>query len=341
MRRNQIIIAFCFLAVTAALAWWLLRASKHAPVEASSLPIVGVSPSSATASSSASATPEPINERRQATIASIVSALSTPIAFYGKVVDQNGDPVANATAKYNVIDKFDASGSNYQSESDANGSFSISGINGAVLLVGVNKDKYYQIDGKSGGAFAYGVGPDSTRKLPPTKEHPAIFVLHKMGNTVPLIYVGTCYYKVSKDGQPVDVDLKTGKQVAAGQGDLRFERWANDKIKDERGHFDWRLRIAVLDGGIIERKDQFAFEAPEEGYQNAIEIDMPASLGDKWNYTVGESYFIKMSDGHYARINITIQSGHNNTPLVVDSFVNPEIGDRNLEYDPNKVVKPK
>lgn len=284
-------------------------------------------------------------EKNNAVIKQVEITFSAPIEFYGRVIDQNGDLVPDAEIGYTAADKFMASGSNYTGKSDAQGFFEISGIKGAGLGVAVRKAGYYFIEEKddrspsSAATFGYGMGPDSYRQAPPTRDKPAIFVLQKMGETKPLIYVGTRYYKVTKDGQATEVNLQTGSQVGLGGGDIRFERWATDQNKNDKGYFDWRLRITVPEGGIIEREGEFVFEAPEEGYQKVIEINMPTSSGEKWQYTVIKSYFVKLQDGRYARINATIQAGHNNTPLVLDAFVNPTLGDRNLEFDPAKVVK--
>jgi len=277
-------------------------------------------------------------EKRKAGVEQVLSALATPIKFYGQVVDQNGDPVPAADIGYSAADKFMASGSGYTGKSDANGMFSISGIKGVWLGVNVRKEGYYQIHNVSNGSFAYGMGSDGYLREPPTRNKPAMFVLQKMGVSEPLIQIAGRQYKVAKDGQPLEIDLKTGKQVQGGQGDIRFERWANDQAKNEKGRFDWRFNISIPEGGIIERKGQFDFEAPTEGYQLNAEIDMSASLGEKWKYTVEKSYFIKTRDGHYARIEATIYGGHNNS-LVLESFLNPKPGSRNLEFDPKKVVK--
>ena len=274
---------------------------------------------------------------RMETVARVLSVLATPISFYGKVVDQNGNPIPGADVDYGVIDKFDAQGSNYHGKSDDTGKFVITGIKGAVLTVGVRKVGYYNIHGKSDAAFAYGVGPDPTRKEPPTSDKPAIFVLQKMGSIEPLVHVPSHQYKVSKSGEPLEIDLTTGKIVPLGQGNLRIERWVNDKIKDKDGRFDWRFRFTAPNGGLIERPDRFAFQAPGQGYQASIEINMPASLRENWRYTLEKSYFIKMQNSQYARADLRIYSGHDNS-LVVECFVNPT-GSRNLEYDASKELK--
>jgi hypothetical protein len=322
-----------------ALAWWLAGSPK--PVSAPTFPPFESSPSLSpvVATNANFATPEPIEGRRKEVVEGILGVLAAPITFYGRVIDQNGDPVVGADVGYSALDRFMQPGTGYTGTSDKNGEFSISSINGARLSVNVRKKGYYFIDGKSNAAFAYGTGPDGYFQSPPVKGKPAIFILQKMGATEPLIYVGTRYYKVTKNGQPMEVNLTTGREISVGQGDIRFERWATDQTKTESGRFDWRFRITVPKGGIIERKDQFAFEAPQTGYQNAVEINMPSSLGKEWEYTVNKSYFVQLPGGRYARINATIQAGHNSTPLVFDAFVNPNSGSRNLEFDPKNVVK--
>jgi hypothetical protein len=331
------------LVAVAALVIWLLAQSKgketqiapQAQQPTSSLSV----PNAPSARTPPVAPARRIEEVRRAVAEEVQSVLLTPITFYGRVVDQNGDPVAGATINYGALDKFDAPGSQYQGESDANGNFSISGIRGAVLRVGAQKNGYYMIDGKSASAFAYGISPDSRRKSPPSKNDPAILVLQKMGPTEPLLYLGSRQYKVLKNGQPLELDLQTGRQVEAGKGTIRFERWVNDQTKSMNRRFDWRFRITVPNGGMIERHDQFAFEAPEEGYQTVVEIDMPTSLGSEWRYTVDRSYFIRIRGGLYGRIDATIYGGHNNS-LVLESFINPKPNSRNLEFDPKKIVKP-
>ena len=45
----------------------------------------------------------------------IASAYKTPINFYGRVMDQHGNPVDGAAIKYSAIDRFFESGSKYGS----------------------------------------------------------------------------------------------------------------------------------------------------------------------------------------------------------------------------------
>lgn len=340
MNRRRIIVFFAVVFLAVGL-FWLLRVQPQETTTGSA-----TKPTAPPQSAQAGSSPKVEAERFKEASALVESIFSAPIAFYGRVIDQNGDPVPYANIGYTAADKFNASGTNYTGQADADGNFQITGIQGAGLAVAVRKDGYYFVDEttdqsvlSSAATFAYGMGPDSYRRPAPTKDNPAVFVLHKMGKSEPLIHIGTRSYKVSKDGQPLEVKLETGLQVPKEQGDIRFERWANDREKNQRGHFDWRVRISSAGGGLVERKGEFDFEAPIDGYQEKFEIEMPASLGDEWDYTANKSFFLKTRDGRFGRLNVMIQAGHNTTPLVVEAFLNPTPGNRNLEFDPAKVVK--
>lgn len=343
MKSRRIVEVFVAILIVFVL-WWLFRPLRSETIEQGiehgmqATSPVNVSPKLPTYEGY-------LREKKDA-LNKVVAAFHAPIEFYGRVVDQNGEPVPYANVNYGASDKFLAPGSSYTGQSDAKGYFQIIGIHGAGLSVYVEKTGYYFIDQPSdkslptsGAYFAYGIGPDSYSRVPPTKDNPAVFTLHKMGEAEALVYVGPRYYKVTKDGQPIDVDIETGEKVLSGQGDIYFERWANDQKRDQQGNFDWYFRITVPEGGLIKRERKYDFIAPENGYVESTKISMPASLGDGWSPAEDKSYFIKTRKGRYARIDISIEASHTNVPLTVNVFLNPTPGHRNLEYDKDKRVK--
>ncbi len=326
------------LVALAALVWWLLKPSQT-PQGSSVAANPGQSASPSSASSpilplqaSGSAVPsQPIDERRKAVVENILGVLATPITFYGKVIDQNGNPVPDAAVGYSALDKFMAPGTGYTGTSDENGKFSISDIKGARLSVNVRKNGYYFIDGKSNAAFAYGTGSDGYFQNPPTKENPAIFILQKMGTTESLIRVSSRQIDVPRTGQPMSINLATGR---TGQGNLQVTSWIGDS---KQRPFDWRYHLSVPGGGLIERKGQFDFEAPADGYQPTIEVNMAANA-EQWTARLTKEYFAKLGDGKYARFSVRFYAGDRNF-VVLESYLNPILGSRNLEFDPTKVVK--
>ena len=272
-----------------------------------------------------------LSEPDKANIGKILEAFGAPIEFYGKVIDDRGAPIDGAIINYSVADQYFGNSSKYTGISDSGGSFTISGVKGAGVYVEVSKGGYYRVPEKSYASFGYGV---PSGRQPPSKDNPAIFVLRKKGVAEPLVYVSSRQYKVPRNGTPFEIDLQTGRQAGAGEGDVKVERWANDQNKDESGRFDWKCRISVPGGGLIERTDLFDFDAPENGYTELVEIDMPKTLGSNWQRTKRAEYFVRLQDGSFARVALTMHSGHNNF-LVMESFVNPS-GSRRLEYDPSK-----
>ncbi len=271
-------------------------------------------------------------EADQRNVAKILQTFKAPISFYGKVNDEKGQPIADARVHYSAADQYFGDSSKYEGVSDENGLFSITGIKGAGLYVTVAKDGYYETT-ESGTGFGYGV---PSGKPPPTKENPAVFVLRRKGHSEPLVTVNSRQYKVPKDGTAFEIDLRTGQQVPINNGDLVFERWM-DAQKDAAGRFDWKCRMTVPGGGALQRGGEFDFQAPAGGYERSIEIDMPRTLGEKWQRIKTLDYFLKLKDGSFARATLTMYAGHDNF-LVLDSYVNPKPGSRNLEYDPNKRI---
>ena len=271
-------------------------------------------------------------DKKEAVIGKIISALSTPITFYGKVVDQDGNPVPNALVRYSLLDKFNASGSGGGTSTDKFGNIEISGVRGAVLGVNVSKNGYYQIHDVSNQRFAYGIGPDTYTKSPPTIENPAIFVLQGMGNAEPLAMVSSRQINVPKTGNPVSIDLANGR---TGNGDLQVTSWIGNS---NQRPFDWSYKLNVPGGGLIERKGQFDFEAPPDGYQSTIEVGMAANA-QQWTSQLTKEYFAKLADGRHARFSIEFYAGKR-LFVVLESYVNPARGSRNLEYDPAKRTNP-
>ena len=94
----------------------------------------------------------------------------------------------------------------------------------------------------------------------------------------------------------------------------------------------------MLNGGGLQSRagGEFDFIAPEDGYQPSDEINMSAS-DPNWRGTTTHEYFLKLANGDYARINFSIGAGGYNT-FEITSYLNPQPGHRNLEFDPAKQI---
>lgn len=261
--------------------------------------------------------------------AAVAAAYMTPVNLYGKVVDQNGVPVEGATASVSVLDKPLATGSEHTVTSDAEGMFSLTGEHGAAASVKVSKSGYYATE-NARRMIRFGMFRSDQDPEIPTASNPAIFVLRKRGQTVPLVEARK-NVSVARNGTPIEVDLRTGRTTSLGAGDVKVEAWTSDDDGYASQPYDWRCRISVPGGGLIERRGAFVFEAPTGGYRAFDEILMPKTA-ERWSTQAERQYFVKLADDHYALVTFKMIAGGDHF-FKLQSYLNPVAGDRNLEGD--------
>ena len=260
----------------------------------------------------------------------------TPIKFYGKVVDEAGKPVPFADVEYSFANKVMANGSTVNAQADASGCFKLSGHGIAVGLT-VRKEGYYPLGEQSAGNFVYSnvAGPLNVYDDP---KKPALFVLKKRGAVEPLFVFERKKFDPTKTNLPVFLDLSTGRIVETENTNSIKVETQFDQAAMQAPGFDgddpvsWKCTLSVTGGGVKVRDGEFDFVAPEDGYQASDVIDMPASLGANWVGGVFRSYFIKLGNGNYARIDVRYSMGPVSV-IKVTGYYNPA-GSRNLEFDP-------
>jgi len=334
-RRNLIIA--CILVLVAGVLTWLYWSGKPKPAGApepgrtsTSTPVVPSTPVDKTNQNVAvplvTPTREEIKERQKN---KIMSLYATSIAVYGKVVDEAGNPVPAATVEIGIADKPLQTGSKYKQTTDGNGLFSLTGVRGIAFSLSASKDGYYTTNESTGHRNV--VVPVEGDTPQSSKDKPVVLVLHKQGKTEALITGKSGQIIVPKTGQPVSIDLATGQ---VGQGGMQIASWVGD---NNQQRYDWRYQLSIPGGGLVERKGQFNFEAPTDGYQSNAEVNMPATA-EKWSISADRDYFAKLSDGRYARFSIRFYP-RKRSFVVIESYVNPTPGNRNLEFDPKKVVE--
>lgn len=262
-------------------------------------------------------------------LAELKSAYSTPIKFYGKVVDQAGIPVQGANVHLSVNDKpFGGGPSEYTRLTDRNGFFTIDAA-GLTMGVEVSKVGYREVSAKDGGQssrrmFEFGLGGETFRSGP---EKPAVFLLYKVPDPETLIKTGPASFYFGTDGAPLQVGLDE-KNASHGIV-LRF--WSSQlRGVDSPARYDWRLEISVPKGGIVAKDKEFEQEAPEKGYSASVALNMPASNGASWSDVVKRGYFIRFDDGVFARVTLTMHATEKRF-VTVEGYVNPRQEARNLE----------
>jgi len=139
--------------------------------------------------------------------------------------------------------------------------------------------------------------------------------------------------RLAKSGTPTVLDLASG--IVNSPGNLQIEAWTEEPEGGRK--FGWRCRVTVPNGGLVERKNQFDFEAPEEEYVESVEITMRRDA-EQWMSQQQRDFFVKLPDNRYARMSFTMIAGGNHY-FLLEAFLNPNPGSRNLEFDPAKAIK--
>lgn len=269
---------------------------------------------------------------------------NTPIEFFGKVVDERGNPVEGASTFYIVGTlSFDGSPTLEGPRTDGSGLFSITGKRGPNLSVRVEHDGYH-MTGTAKQRFEYArkdYTPGNEPPPPPRESSaPAVFVLKRKGVAEPLMHHQRIKTKLPMNDSPVTIDARSGRAGVGGNETISISMKSDgDKLPLNEFHpFDWSVTIEAPGGGILERTDAIDFEAPEDGYVPHQTINMPASLPrDAWKSDIQRDYFIKFASGNYGRIRLNISGDKGRS--IAEVFLNPTPGSRNLEFDPARAVK--
>ena len=360
-KQKSVVVVLVILAGVIALLWWWRVREQAAVADKSTAPAAPVSTQNAanpTASSApAPAQPEPPpTQKPSPELRRTFETLNhNEIEFYGRAVDQFGEPVVAAEVKGVVIVNTGTRGGEMhrQTTTDAQGYFKFSGFKGQDLGMTISKDGYEYRRHDSSFSYSY-FEADHTRHIPDAK-NPVVFILWKKQGAEPLVNYSKTFWEVPADGSPVKIDLATGK-LGGVNADLiiTLQRTPLKMLSGARG-YPWKVNIEVVGGGLIRAGERDYYNvAPEGGYVPRLELAQEAqSVRDaqegriKWSWQdrIAESFFIKSKDGsRYAFIRLSVQSNgraDNDTTgsAGINVLLNPNAS-RNLEFDPAKVIKP-
>ncbi len=250
------------------------------------------------------------------------------IVFYGRVLDQNDQPVGSANISMSWTDLSSKGVAKQKLVSDAGGLFSISGIHGKNLGVDNIEKDGYAASGLEQNDFEYAAFFDEHYHIPDPKS-PVVFRMHKKVRAETLIVVSN-EYSIPSNGT-VALDLKTGRQ---GGSDVSIELTEN---RDPTGRI-WAAKVTAPLGLQI-ADDQFSTVAPEFGYKSEVSVDQstkqPSGFQSGSLYK-GSRLFVKTASG-YALVEFRMVPGNNYFRLT--SYLNPNPNSRNLELDPKQQAK--
>jgi len=256
------------------------------------------------------------------------SANGKSLDFYGKVVDQYGQPVTGAKVQGNVMSIHSMTQSNdkiYLTETDGSGLFKFIGLHGVELGIWPQKEGYvYNLKLPSRRPDNYQPSPDNV----------VTFTMWKLKGSEPMIHARIHAY-IPCNGAQTSFNILTGKSG----GNLIVTLNRNPVNIDRSKPFDWTITISLATGGLVKITDLYPNEAPINGYQPSLTINMPAN--DKnWSHSINGSYYFQSGNGQiYGRMIIKITANFQPPPTFfgADIYANPS-GSRNLEFDPAKQI---
>ena len=254
----------------------------------------------------------------------------TSMDTYGKVIDQDGQPVVDAKVR-GWLGFETADDKEHDTKTDAQGRFHFLGLHGQSLGIFPEKDGYeFNI------SMNFAVNRPSNYL--PDPNNPLIVHMWKLRGGEPISH-DLITSDVPWDGiwkrfslYPSGANLrdKNGELMVKVQRGIAF---TNNGIQE----FNWTVTLEITNGGLLAFNDPYPYNAPTEGYQTSVTLDGPTNFVD-WGNGLRQGYYFKSKGGQlYGRMIIHMCAVSNFASFDADVYANPA-GSRNLEFDASKYI---
>lgn len=267
----------------------------------------------------------------------------TPIEFYGKVVDERNQPVAGASidvAWSGTVEEYGGDGVGKRIlTSDANGMFTLAGVEGKGITVRVSKDGYHVPSESNMQWFEY-AGFWEPTFIEPDRNTPVVFHLVKRPVAEPTYRIGSRIF-LEPPALETHLDLLSPTAQSTVPADLHVRITRPPGASYEKP-FDWSVTIEGRNGAeIVETTDEFMLQAPADGYQPKLVRDYKNPTG---NARQKVRFYVR-SKGRklYAAVDFEMaayrrMNGSEPASIVISATVNPN-DSPNVEYDPEKDIR--
>jgi hypothetical protein len=258
------------------------------------------------------------------------------ISFWGKVVDQDNNPLPGAKVSlaldYGLAISPTEGGlrrTNLALQTDQNGSFAVSNLQGHGFdIKSIEKDGY-KLSERVSRSYSYSW---SANIFHPDQQNPVIFRMWKKLGSEALIS-GDDFYGVNPDGRAYTIDLLTRKKFegVGMTGDIIVRIKRPPELKP-RTKFDWSYSVEAVDGGILQTNDEFTYRAPESGYRDRYEYVASASSTNWTPELRDQEFYVKSRNGQvFGTLVVKVIPEYNQQSVFAIQYsVNPS-GSRNLE----------
>jgi len=268
----------------------------------------------------------------------------SPMDAYGKVIDQNGQPVAGAKVHGYLSFESTDDREEHDTKTDEHGRFNFLGLHGKNLDT---------VPEKAGYEYNIRLAVRRPPNYVPDPNHPLIFTMWKLRGGEPMWYADTkglpyWYSFFQSNGSPARINLRTcrddkyvSERNARGERhyDLEMALHLDEPIKTNANRVlfcNWSATIGITNGGLVEIPTNtiYPYEAPVEGYQPSLTLNFPTNMVG-WTDQFKKRFYFKSENGKtYGRIKIEM---NNWGRLNLEIYANPG-GSRNLEFDPSKEI---
>jgi hypothetical protein len=283
-------------------------------------------------------------------------ASNRKVSFYGRVIDQNGDPVPGVvisteiTRREESIARIIADGKDQITDkldfiTNSDGWFLIPERKGYALSIEKFTKEGYERPGRGVKVdFMFGQllrNPQSNEFHHPDPAHPVVFTMWKKGKTEPLIATAVNLRFLEKER--IDT-LYLPLVLNAEAKSNPVEGWDIKARVSIRSRDDWTFTLEGNDGcGFIVTNDIHTNLAPEVGYIPSITVSSSDSdVRPDVNRSI-KVYYRGRNGNKFAAFRMEFgpwgQRGENNFTIeLMDLRINPN-GSRNLEFDKSKRIK--
>lgn len=238
--------------------------------------------------------------------------MNVPISFFGRVVDQDGNPLSGVQVVVSVRQwhhpvasvGLDSSFPKTELATDEGGYFQFANGSGDDLRIEALAKEGFEAEPKALRGFGY----NTSERFTPDQKNPVVFRMWKTGTKQPLV-TGDIFLPTIPDGRTYTLNLLKGT-VAEGEseGDLRIAiKRSPDAAWGKK--YEWSFELAVVNGGLKEESDAYEsmYLAPEGDYAKKVTMDFQP--GEGWTYAVSKRFYLKARNGQLsARMDVEIQA---------------------------------
>ena len=262
---------------------------------------------------------------------------NVPVDFYGQVIDQESNDVPGvhfvmSVRQWHLDATSDPWGNKFQKfniTTDSDGRFALENTTGDSLTIESAAKDGYRLSSRTQLGYGYG---DVSNPHHPDPQNPVIIRMWKLGEPQQLVSHHLTRIGIPVDGQPVQFELFGGIKVSSGgQLIVRLKR-EPQILPPGNARYDWSLELEIPRGGLAVNNDEFMYQAPEDGYHETFQFDMPKDA-ENWTTALDQQFYIQLeNEKYFGSLFVHLSTIHNTPPLGIDLDIEINTnGSRNLQ----------